>query len=127
MRLLVNDEFALHSHVAEAAKYTTLERIAAGRLRDEFNCDRLALGHLPAILWRREDQAGRTIGRRAVGIGVDFESVIVIRCSDSQLDLGPLLDMDWRRRELVFLRRHIDDLSVLILRRWLLLTRKSAD
>lgn len=79
MRLLVDDELALHSHVAESAKYATLERIAAGRLRDEFNCDCLALGELPAILRRREDQAGRTIGRRTVGIGIDFESVIVIR------------------------------------------------
>ena len=126
MRLLVDDEFALHSQVAETAKDATLEGIAAGRLRDEFNCDRLALGDLPAILGRGKDQTGRTIGGRSVGIGVDFESVIVIRCGDSQLDLGPLLDMDWRWRELVFLRRHINDLSVLILRGWLLLTRKSA-
>lgn len=34
--------------------------------------------------------------------------------------------MDRRRRELVFLRRHVDDLSVLILRGSLLLARKSA-
>lgn len=79
MRLLVDDDLALHSHVAESAKDATLKRITAGRLRDEFNRNRLALGQLPAILGRREDQAGRAIGRRAVGIGVDFESVIVIR------------------------------------------------
>lgn len=127
LRLLVDDDLALHSHVAEAAKHATLERIAARGLRDEFNRNRLGLGQLPAILGRCEDQAGRAIGRCAVGIGVDFESVIVIRRRDAQLDLGSLLDMDWRRREIVFLRRHIDDLSILILWGWLLLTRESAD
>lgn len=126
MQLLVDDELALHSHVAESTEDATLERIAARRLRDEFNRHDLILWQLPAILGRCKNQTRRAIGGRAIGIDVDFESVIAIRCRDSKLNLSSLLDVDRRRCEFVFLRGHIDDLRGLILRRGLLLMRKSA-
>jgi len=125
MLLRIDDQLALHAHMAEPAQDATLERIAARRLRDEFNRYYLPLRQPPTILRRRKDQTRRAIGDRTIRIDIDLESVIVIGCSDSQFDPGSLFDVDWGWDELVFLRGHIDDLNALILRQRLLLASKS--
>jgi hypothetical protein len=59
---LVDNNLALHTSMAETADMAALERILAGRLRQQFDGRRLSLFALPAILRRSKTGPGLPLG-----------------------------------------------------------------
>lgn len=100
--------------MAEPAKLAAFEGIAAGRLRNKFNRDRLSLRNRPAILRRGELQALAPFRVTAIGIDVDLEAVLVIERRNAQLHLRSFFHVDFRRRVTVFLCGDVDYLDILI-------------
>src|ERR1700736_774263 len=86
---LIHDNLALHTSVAQSASVATLKRVCARRLRQKFNRSCLSLLKLPAVPRRRKNQTSLTPGFSAVGLGPDFEAMIVVDGGDFELNLAP--------------------------------------
>ncbi len=109
---LIHNDLALHASVPETTGMAALERVGSGGLRQEFNCRRLPFFEQPAVLGRNKNQP-RLAAR--VGNGGDFKTMIVVNGIDLELDPGPCLDVDGRRRILILFCTKFNDLNVLTL------------
>jgi hypothetical protein len=83
--------------MAQSAGMATLKRVRARRLRQKFNRGRLSLLKLPAVLRRGKNQTSLTPGFSAIGLGPDFEAMIVVDSGDFELNCSPGLHMNQRR------------------------------
>jgi hypothetical protein len=113
--LLLDNNLTLHAPVAETASVTTLERISARGLCEEFDRGRLSLFELPTLLRRWKDQTGLAVRFGTIRNIGDFETMVVVRCRDFELNFGSGLDMKRRGQVLVLLCRQLNNPNLLVL------------
>jgi hypothetical protein len=94
------------------------ERVRSRRLGLDFDAHWLAFLQTLAIIrrGRSEHQSSLRAFRRAVRNGRNPEAVRAVRGRNLQQHLGSGLDVYRRWAELIFFRRHLDDLRALVLR-----------
>lgn len=90
----MSNNLGFHAAMARAAGLATLERVRAGCLHQELNRCCFPLLKLPTLLGRDKIQPRFAAQFGAVGNGRDFESMVVVRCGDFELNFGPRLDVN---------------------------------
>ena len=111
--LWLDNNLTLHALVPKTAGMATLERIRSWSLGNELDHGRFPLLELPAFLFRCEYESSFITGWGAIRNIANLETVIVVDRRDFELNLCSSLDVNWRIRVFVLLRRDLNDLCVL--------------